>query len=412
MRLPWILILILTLTLVPPPTLARGGDGSPSGQTLANWTALFSESTPQTDLTPTSPALYQTSLTSTYFAPPPTVTATRLQNLTPETEQPRTRGLLSSINVLNGRLVTEAEMAHSEGGATWLQNKIVGDTRDDAAGRMLRLGITGTTGSVRYGALYRSAGQAFLNGPDLAVREVWGEWKSGQTTLRSSVGQQWNNVTGDTTRIRLGQTYGRLGLAWKSPGLPEFLLTYSNAGISSSVEPLGTAPQRNHTHTLEGALAYAGTTWNARLTSAYILGNDLQRGGAESTVRVQTLTAAIRPLNTLTITPTLGYREEIQDWSGTRIESPSASVAVQYRHNQRVWISATGNYASTHSNDRLLETQQVGGKGILAWDLQRSQVWATLLSFEAGYTRLTNNLSPAADVKDISGIIKLILAAH
>ncbi len=303
-------------------------------------------------------------------------------------------------------------MAKSEGGATWLQNKIAGDTREDAASRMLRLGITGTAGSVRYGALYRSAGQAFLNGPDLAMREVWGEWKSGQTTLRSAVGQQWNNVTGDTTRTRQGQTYGRLGLAWKSPGLPEFMLTYSNTGLRSSAEPLGVAPQRNHTHTLEGALAYNGAAWNARLTSAYILGSDLQHNGAENTVRLQTFTAAIRPSNTLTITPTLTYREETQDWSGTRIESPSASVAVQYRHNQRVWLSAAGNYASVHSSDGLIDTQQVGGKGILAWDLQRSQAWATLLSFEAGYNRLTNNLSPSADTQDISGIIKLILAAH
>ena len=410
MHLPW--RLILTLILIAPASLVWGGEGSVPEQPPAKWSALFSDPTPQTDLKPGTPALYQTSLTSTYFAPPPTVTPTRLQTLTPETEQARTHGLLSSINLLNGLIVTEAEMAKSEGGATWLQNKIPGDTRDDASRQMLRLGVTGTAGSVRYGVLYRSAGQAFINGPDQATREVWGEWKSGRTTLRSAVGQQWNNVTGDTTRSRLGQTYGRLGLAWKSPGLPEFMLTYSNTGIRSSAEPLGVAPQRNHTHTLEGALAYTGAAWNARLASAYVLGSDLQRNGAENTVRMQTFTAAIRPLNTLTITPTLAYREELQDWSGTRIESPSASVAVQYRHNQRIWLSAAGNYTSAHSSDGLIDTQPVGGKGVLAWDLQRSQAWATLLSFEAGYNRLTNNASPSADVQDISGIIKLILAAH
>lgn len=410
--MPLFLSLILILPLLLSASLLWAGDGAMSDQIFATWSAQLSDSTPQTDLKPASPALYQTSLTSTYFAPPPTVTATRLQNLTPETEQPRTRGLLSSMNILNGLLVTEAEMAHSEGGATWLQNKIVGDTRDDPASRMLRLGITGTAGSVRYGALYRSAGQAFLNGPDLAIREVWGEWTSGQTTLRSAVGQQWNNVTGDNARTRLGQTYGRLGLAWKSPGLPEFMLTYSNTGLRSSAEPIGVAPQRSHTHTLEGALAYTGAAWNARLASAYILGNDLQRNGAENTIRLQTLTAAIRPSTTLTITPTLTYREETQNWSGTRIESPSASVAVQYRHNQCVWLSAAGNYASVRSSDRLIDTQQVGGKGVLAWDLQRSKAWATLLSFEAGYNRLTNNLSPSANVQDISGLVKLILAAH
>lgn len=410
MRLPGNFILLLMLIL--PASLVWGEDGSGPDHALARWNALFSNSTPPGDLTPANSALYQTSLTSTYFAPPPSVTPTRLRDLTPEMEQLRTHGLLSSINVLNGMFVTEAEVARSEGGATWLQSSIPGDTRDDAGGRMLRLGIAGKAGPVRYGALYRSAGQAFVNGPDQGVREVWGEWKAGQTTLRSAVGQQWNNVAGDSTRARLGQTYGRLGLAWKKPDLPEFMLTYSNTGLSSSAEPLGVASQRSHTHTLEGALAYTSPAWHARIASAYILGSDLQRGGAGNTVRLQTFTAAIRPLNTLTIIPTLGYREEVQDWSGTRIESPSASVAVQYRHNQRMWLSATGNYASTHSSDRLIDTQQVSGKGVLAWDLQRSRAWATLLSLEAGYNRITSNLAPSADVEDLSGLIRLIFAAY
>lgn len=410
MRLPWSLILAFTLIL--PTSLVWGEEGAVPDHILTRWNAQVSDPTPQTDLKPAASALYQVSLTSTYFEPPPTVTSTRLQNLTPETEQPRAHGLLSTINVLNGLLATEVEMARNEGGTTWLQNKIPGGTQDDATSRMLRLGITGTAGSVRYGARYRSAGQAFLNGPDLAIREVWGEWKTGPMTLRSAVGQQWNNVTGDSMRTRLQQTYGRLGLAWKRPDLPEFMLTYSNTGISSSAEPIGVAPQRNHTHTLEGALAYSGPAWNARLASAYILGSDLQRGGAESTVRMQTITAAIRPLHTLTITPALAYREEVQNWSGTRIESPSASVAVQYRHSQRVGLSATGNYASTRSNDGLINTQQVGGKGIFNWNLRRAHAWATRLSLEAGYNRLTNNLAPLADIEDISGIIKLILASH
>ena len=85
------------------------------------------------------------------------------------------------------------------------------------------------------------------------------------------------------------------------------------------------------------------------------------------------LTVAFRPLNTLTISPTLGYREEVQDWSGVRINSPSASVVLQYRQSQQLLVSAMGNYASTRSSDRLIDTELVGGKGRLTWDLQRSQ---------------------------------------
>lgn len=399
----------LLLLLVLPAPLAWGGDASVSDYVAQRWAGLFSDLAPQTDSKQATPPLYQTSLTSTFFAPP--MASPRLRDLAPETDQPRTQGLLSATTWLSGTFVTETEMARSQGGAGWLQSRIPGDTRGDESHRMVRLGLTSTAGSVRYGVLYRSAGQAFLNGPDQAMREAWGEWKSGWTTLRSTIGEQWNNVAGDSTRSRLGQTYGRVGLAWKRPTWPEITLTYARNSLNSALEPLGIAPQRSHAHTLESALAYNGMGWNARLASSYILGSDLLRGGAETTVRMQMLTAAFRPLNTLTISPTLGYREEVQDWSGVRINSPSASVALQYRQSQQVLISAMGNYAGTRSSDGLIDTEQVGGKGILAWDLQRSRAWTTLVSLEAGYNRMTNHVTPSADTEDISGLIRLVLAA-
>ncbi|MDE3041966.1 MAG: hypothetical protein KGJ82_15530 [Nitrospirota bacterium] len=403
----WKFPLVLLLALLAPP--AWGGDGSISDYVAQHWAGLFSNQVPQADSKQAGPLLYQTSLTPTFFAPP--VVSPRLRDLVPETEQPRTQGLLSSTTWLNGTFVTEAEMARSQGGAAWLQSRIPGDTGGDASQRMIRLGLTGTAGSVRYGMLSRSAGQGFLNGPDQALREAWGEWKTGWTTVRSAIGQQWNNVAGDSTRPRLEQTYGRVGLAWTRPTWPELTLTYAHNSLNSALQPAGIAPQRSLNQTLEGGLAYHGMGWNARLGSSYTLGNDLLRTGAESTVRMQTLTAAFRPLNTLTISPTLGYRKEVQDWSGVRITSPSASVALQYRQSQQLLISAMGNYAGTRSSDGLIDTEQVGGKGILAWDLQQSQEWTTLISLEAGYNRMTNHVTPTADTEDISGLIRLVLAA-
>ena len=89
----------------------------------------------------------------------------------------------------------------------------------------------------------------------------------------------------------------------------------------------------------------------------------------------------------------------------------SASVALQYRHSQQVLISALGNYAGTRSSDGLIDTTHVGGKGRLAWDLQQSQTWTTLISFEAGYNRMTHHVTSSAETEDISGLIRLVLAA-
>ncbi len=403
LKLPLVLLLFLT------NASAWGSDGSVSDYATQRWSGLFSDLLPQTDSKRVAPALFSTSLTPTYFAPP--LASPRLRDLVPETDQPRTQGLLSSTTWLNGTFVTETEVARSLGGAGWLQSRVPGDTGSDATQRMIRLGLTGTAGSIRYGMLSRSAGQAFLNGPDQALREVWGEWKSGWTTLRSAIGEQWNNVGGDPTRSRLEQTYGRVGLVWNRPIWPEISLTYAHNSLNSALEPLGIAPQRSHNHTLESALAYNGMSWNARLASSYILGNDLIHGGSQTTVRMQMLTAVFRPLNTLAISPTLGYREEVQDWLGVQINSPLASVALQYRQSQQLLISAMGNYAGTRSSDRLIDTELVGGKGLLAWDLQRSQAWTTLISLEAGYNRTTNHVVPSANTEDISGLIRFILAA-
>jgi hypothetical protein len=401
------LLLVLLMVLLAPP--AWGGDESVSDYVAQRWAGLFSDQGPQADSKQATLPLYQTSLTPTFFVPP--LASPRLRDLAPETDQPRTQGLLSSTTWLNGTFVTETEMARSQGGADWLQSEIPGDTSGNASQRMVRLGLTGTAGSIRYGMRSRSAGQAFLIGPDQALREVWGEWKNGWTTLRSAIGEQWNNVAGDSTRSRLEQTYGRVDLAWKHPTWPVITLTYAQNSLNSALEPLGIAPQRSHNHTLESALAYNGMGWNARLASSYILGSDLLRGGAETTVRMQMLTAAFSPLNTLTISPTLGYREEVQDWSGVRTHSPSASVALQYRQSQQVLISAMGNYADTRSSDGLIDTEQVGGKGRLAWDFQRSQTWTTLISLEAGYSRMTNHVTPVDGREDISALLRLALAA-
>jgi hypothetical protein len=407
MHIFWKLPLVLLLVLLAPP--AWGGDESVSDYVAQRWAGLFSDQGPQADSKQATAPLYQTSLTPTFFAPP--LATPRLRDLVPETDQPHTQGLLYTTTWLNGTYVTESEVAQSQGGVGWLQSRIPGDTGSDAAQRMVRLGLTGTAGSIRYGMLSRSSGQAFLNGPDQALREVWGEWKTGWTTLRSAIGQQWNNVAEDSTRSRLEQTYGRVGLAWRRPTWPELNLTYAHNSLNSALEPISIAPQRSHNHSLETALAYNGMSWNARLASSYILGSDLLRGGAETTVRMQMLTAAFRPLNTFAISPTLGYREEAQNWSGVRINSPSASVALQYRQSQQVLISAMGNYAGTRSSDRLIHTELVGGKGILAWDLQGSQTWATLISLEAGYNRTTNHMAPSANTEDISGLIRVVLAA-
>lgn len=354
-------------------------------------------------------APFQATFSPTFFTPP--VASTRLRDLSPETDRARTEGFLASTKWLKGSLVSETEVANSMGGGEWLQSKATGDTRNDSSSRMVRMGLTGTTGTMRYGMTYRTAGQAFLNAPDQALRELWGEWKQGFTTLRTAFGQTWNNVAGDSTRARLEQTYGRIGMAWAKPSWPELSLTYAKSSLSSTLDPLGIVPQQTQSHVVEAAIAYSQPNWNARLASSYLLTNDLLRNGVETNTRIQILTASFRPLNTLTIQPMLAYREDVQPWSGVRTESPSGSLALHYKQSRQLFVSAVGNYASTRSSDGMTVTENVSGKGTLAWNLESSLTWTTLIAVEAGYSRLTNRVTPSADTEDVSGIVRLVLAA-
>jgi hypothetical protein len=132
-------------------------------------------------------------------------------------------------------------------------------------------------------------------------------------------------------------------------------------------------------HTLEAALGYSGA-------------------------------ASLRQLNTLTIAPTLGYRREQQDLSGARIDSPSASLAMNYQQSQRLLISAMGNYSGIRSSDRLIDLETIGGKGVLTVDIQQLRGWTTRMSLEGGYNRQTNRMMSSAETQDVSGLLRLVLA--
>jgi hypothetical protein len=404
-----ILLVCLTLNL---PSLTWGSDEHPgerSGRRSATFLTEPVASPALLSHAQRSGQVFETTVTSTFAVIPPT--STRLRDLSPETEGPRVKGLVAKMSWLKGRFVTESEIANSYGGSNWWEHKVPGDNRIDASRQMVRLGITGMTGALSYGLNYRKAGQAFLNAPDQSSREMWGEWRANLVTLRSVVGQLWNNVGEEPSRPRQVQTYGRMSMGFSRASWPELTLTYGRNSFSSALEPAGILPQRTQSHTLEGAVAYQSLRWNVRLSSTYALASDLLRGGTESNVRMQLLSASFRPLNTFTISPMLGYREEIQDASGTRIDGPSASLALHYKQSRRLLVSAIGNYANCRSNDGQIDNENVGGKGMVAWDVQQSAKWTTLIALEAGYTRVSNRVTPAADTEDISGLLRLVFAS-
>ena len=353
-----------------------------------------------------SPVLHA-SFQTTSFAPP--TASTRLKDLVPDSERPQTKGVVAASTFFKGQLTTEGEVANTATNDPGIPSRI--DQRHHWTQRMVRMALTGTNGQFRYGINYRSAGKAFFNSPDQTVREMWGEWGMGIAKLRSSSGQTWNNVDLDPTRARIQHTFNRIGLAVAKPAWPELSLTYTRSALASSFDPSGSIPQRSQSNSMEAALSYTGLTWNARLSSSYILTNDETRGGSQSTAFAQTLVATYRPMNTLTLAPTLSYRTETQSWSGATIQTPMASLSLLYKQSQRLLVSAMGGYTSTSSSDGLIDTNSIVGKGMFALHLDPIYGHPTTISLEAAYTNTTNRTVAGLDTEDLSGLVRILVAS-
>jgi hypothetical protein len=374
------------------------GSGDEPDRISQRWASSFAGQEWQVKPKPAETSVYQASLTPTGDASP--IAPANVPDLKLDTDRPRTQGVLASTTWLKGAFSTETEVAANQGGST----------EDDPSTRMMRLGVTGSTEFVRYGLTYRKAGQAFYQESDQDLREAWGEWRNGAIAIRSTVGQLGNNVEDDPARARVERRYNRLGLTWNKPGWPHFVLTYAENAVNSALNHVGVAPQNANSHTVEAAFGYGGAAWDARLASSYGLETDLLRREAESHVQTQTVTASFRPVNALTIAPAFGYRAEQQEWSGARIDSPSASLAMNYQQSPRLRISAMGNYSGMRSSDRLIDLDTIGGKGILTWELEPVRDWTPLLSLEGGYNLQVNRLIPSAQTEDLSGLLRLVLA--
>ena len=329
-----------------------------------------------------------------------------------QTSDPRTARLPATTTWFSGKVGTEAEVAYNPTGVSWPMLSMMGNTQTDASARMFRIGLTGSEGSLRYGVTFRHAGQGFLLSPDRASREIWSEWRTGWMTFRNAVGQSWNNVEGEATRSRLEQTYGRVGLFLSKPLWPELSVTYSRNSLNSAFEPIGVTPQRSANHTIEGAVTLQRPGWDIRFASSYIVASDLLRGDADSNIRAQTVSVILRPVNQLTITPVLAYRQEFQSWSGVRIDSPTASLALSYQRGQQLLFSTVGNYSSSHSSDGLIHNENLRWRGTLDWSLHSSADWVTKIGFEAGYNRMSNRVARSADTEDISGLVRLGIVAR
>jgi hypothetical protein len=310
--------------------------------------------------------------------------------------------MLMSGSLLGGLLKSEGEIAHSQ--------FFGGDVREtaDSRHRLMRVGLNGGQGPFRYGAAFRSAGDAFYGQQDQAAREVWGEWGTGLVRLRTTVGERWDNINRDPSRPRITALEERASLSLVPVNWPQVMISYVHGTSTSSLEPAGTAPIRNLSDALEAAVSLARGRWDARLFTNYALVTDRQvmNGSIGVTHGMQ---ATYRPTARLSLTPAVTLREDQQRWSGVQTETPTASLSLVYEPRKTLKLTAFGLYSRAHSSDGLINTSTYRLKSVFTWTSFETAGWATTISLDAGYTALLDGVDPGRSNEDLSGLVRLQL---
>ncbi len=327
----------------------------------------------------------------------------RLKNVRPDSDVPRSSGILSSTSLFKNRVTAESEFARSATGGD------VSVRRERPSQAMMRFAVTSGLGALRYGVSYRHAGKEYLNSPDQLVREVWGEWGFGLARFRTSLGDLLTNVEQDPSRPSLSQTGGKLTVSVARPNWPELSLTYARNMVEHNPLQSGLTLARNLSEVVEGAVNIVRSKWTARFSSSYILNSNRLQAGEDSVSYAQLFTGVFQPIEALTLTTVFSYRTDIQQWTGIRTETPVASLALNYRHSARLLISALGGYTGIRSSDGLTENETLNSKGVLTWSPWEKS--STQVSLETGYSRTVMGGAggDGTVMQDFSGLVRVRL---
>lgn len=327
----------------------------------------------------------------------------RLKELFRKADDEKSLGYLARSSFFQGALVGEGEFAHSPP----MIKSIAG--RGDSKNRLFRISLTGAQGTFRYGFTNRTAGKEFLNTPDQAMKEAWGEWNHGIARFRSSLAKSHNNVDEDPRQARLTHLLGKTTVTVAPPSWPEIGLTYSRGSWSTSLEPIAVMPQRTNWDSVDASLSFSRPTWNARVSSSFSSNVDLLRSSGQTIGLAHAVSASYHLTKSLTFNPTVSLRRDRQEWSGVHINIPSSSLAVTYKTGDSFNFIATGAYTESQSSDGLVDTSTITATSIVSWIPSASAQKGPCFSLETRYSTTRQESAHSLDTEDLTALVVMQL---
>jgi len=284
--------------------------------------------------------------------------------------------------------------------------------------RLFIVGLEGNEGWLSYGARHGFAGHDYKTEFDTREKKkvpfkpgksetaFWARWGFGDLAVKGSVSESWDNLESDPDKPRVTDrwTGAMLEYTFSSRPYVGYSLGYFRGTRRSSREPLGYNRHDEPMERLESTFDYAGGSWNASLYTSYARVGQAQRSSRLPTnTLMHYLSASFYPIESFSITPTLGYYSENYSQFDARTVNRSASLAMFYQpadHNIR--YTAFGSYDSERNPTWDIERRSYYLDGGLTWSLGDSSIDRKSLSLGFAYNHYMDAVYSETNSEDLS----------
>jgi hypothetical protein len=236
--------------------------------------------------------------------------------------------------------------------------------------RMLRLGVKNRWGGLEYGGDYRSIDRGFVSitgaVADLERNEgqLWGERSLGPVRIRGSLGESWEKLW-DTNGLRV-------------------------------------------TRSATASFNFKRSQWGGVFASTYGLVDHRPGLNQETRFLTNSLMGSYRPFSFLSLSPNFSIKEEWQQTTGVRTETPRTELMIAYAPFRDTFkLSGGTSFAQSFSADGLSNVRTFGTNAVMDWKLGKFFGSNDSLSFHLNYNQQLNPVVSSNPQSDVSGMLQL-----
>ena len=287
-----------------------------------------------------------------------------LNNMLPDATARRYLNLLATSSFGGSGLTGESELSYSS------LNSLPSQCACKDWPKMLRLGLKDRWEGLSYGAEYKSTDRGFVSIAGTQAdqtrdqAQLWGEHSLGPFSIRGTVGESWEKLL-DTSDLRM-------------------------------------------TRSATTSLNLNRSQWGAKLTSSYEWFEQGTGLNQETTAFTHTLTASYRPLTFLSLNPNFSIREERNQSTGVRTETPKTELFFAYTPFQdSIKLTGGTSFARGPSTDGLNNVRTFSTTAAVDWKIGKFLGRDDLLSFNLNYNQQLDFISSANSHNDLSGMLQL-----